>query len=157
MLPKKVAEQLVTVRPPLIAGALLLISLLLHYVVPFWDFFNLRVLDVGIIFVAAGFILIAWAFILNKHHGNDILPTAPKASALLTTGPYTFTRNPMYLGMSIMLLGIAFIFGTLPFFFAAGIFYFILNVAHIPFEEFKLEKQFGDSYRVYLRRTRRWI
>lgn len=156
MLPTDLAKKLVPLRPPLIAGGLMGLAFLTH-LLPFMRVFEFRIVDVGAVFCLAGLGVLLWAFFLFKQHGNDVLPTAPKAALLLTKGPYIFTRNPMYVGMVVIMLGAAFLFGTLPFFVAAALFYFILNSVHIPFEEHKLENQFGDAYRAYMKHTRRWI
>lgn len=150
-------EKVLHIKPPLIAGGLLLLAALLHFALPIWSFLDLRIVDVGVMIIGAGAGLMLWAFLLFKKHGNSILPTAPRASVLLRKGPYTFTRNPMYLGIALILLGIAFLMGTLPFFVAAGLFHTAVDRVHIPYEEFKLENQFGEAYRSYTARTRRWI
>lgn len=156
MLPVDLAKKLVPLRPPLIVGGLVGLAFFAH-LLPFTHVFEFKIMDLGIVFCAGGTGVLLWAFFLFKKHGNDVLPTAPKAALLLTKGPYMFTRNPMYVGMVVIMLGIALLFGTLPFFVAAALFYFILNSAHIPFEEHKLENQFGETYRAYMKRTRRWI
>lgn len=144
-------------RPPLIALALLLGALALHFTMPVWGFFVLAVWQVAGVLLVAGLVLLLWAFILFKTHANDILPTAPHTTVLITTGPYVYTRNPMYLGLALLLMAAGLFFGTLPFFLAAALFYGIINWVHAPFEEQKLERQFGDTYRAYCLRTRRWL
>jgi protein-S-isoprenylcysteine O-methyltransferase Ste14 len=75
---------------------------------------------------------------------------------LVTSGPYRFTRNPMYLGHLIFLLGLALTFRS---WFGLALF-----LVHIPWfngrilrDEVRLKRIFGDDYARYLRRTRRWI
>ena len=53
----------------------------------------------GITLVAVAFIAPVWAFVLFRREGTEIEPTSPTNRKLITSGPYQFTRNPMYLGL----------------------------------------------------------
>ena len=61
----------------------------------------------GITLVAVAFIAPVWAFVLFRREGTEIDPTSPTNRKLITSGPYQFTRNPMYLGLVILTLGVA--------------------------------------------------
>ncbi len=87
---------------------------------------------------------------------TPIKPTETPA-AMVTDGPYRVTRNPMYLGFVIMLLGAAVWVGTLPMFLAPAAFFLIISLVYIPREEEKMEKIFGQGYRDYKKRVRRWL
>jgi protein-S-isoprenylcysteine O-methyltransferase Ste14 len=67
------------------------------------------------------------------------------------------TRNPMYLGMLIMLAGVAFFFGTLPFSAATAVYFVIIDRWFCRFEEEKLIAAFGRDYEEYRSGVRRWI
>ncbi len=67
--------------------------------------------------------------------------------ALVTEGPYQFTRNPMYLGLVILSLGVAIWVGAWPMFLAPIAVFATANWVHIPFEEDKMRRQFGADYR----------
>ena len=56
----------------------------------------------GITLVAVAFIAPVWAFVLFRREGTEIDPTSPTNRKLVTSGPYQFTRNPMYLGLVIL-------------------------------------------------------
>ncbi|MCB9848259.1 MAG: isoprenylcysteine carboxylmethyltransferase family protein [Phycisphaeraceae bacterium] len=78
-------------------------------------------------------------------------------NALIRTGMYRFTRNPIYLGMTIALLGIAVVLGVakplpVPFLFA-----FVVGRLFIRREEANLHAEFGKAYDDYRARVRRWI
>ncbi len=76
---------------------------------------------------------------------------------LVTDGLFKYSRNPMYLGFGLVLLGVWLLLGSLlP---VAGILvYFIVTDRwYIEFEEKRLIEKFGDVYRSYQARTRRWI
>ena len=78
-------------------------------------------------------------------------------SAFVASGPYRWVRNPMYIGVFLLLVGYALCAVS----FAALLVPFaMLAAAHlfvIFYEEPALERRFGESYREYRRRTRRWI
>jgi protein-S-isoprenylcysteine O-methyltransferase Ste14 len=57
--------------------------------------------------VAISWILPVWAIVLFRREGTEVEPTSPTNRKLVTSGPYQFTRNPMYLGLVILTLGIA--------------------------------------------------
>ena len=104
----------------------------------------------------AGFVLMLSARRLFKRAGTAIKPY-DQPSKLVVDGPYQLSRNPMYLGVTLILLGIAFWVGTYPFYLVSGVFCFTMNFVFIPNEEKILESTFGNDYLSYKSRTRRWI
>jgi protein-S-isoprenylcysteine O-methyltransferase Ste14 len=110
----------------------------------------------GVLIALAGFGAMTWAWWQFKTAQVAICPTA-KTERLITTGIYTLTRNPMYLGMTMMLLGAAVWFGTLPFYLTTVCFFLIVNRAFCPYEEAKLTAAFGKSFSDYTSRVRRWL
>lgn len=86
---------------------------------------------------------------------TNVNPRRP-ALTVVRKGPYRFTRNPMYLGMVMIMLGVAISFGTAPFFAAAALLFAILNFAFCRFEEERLRAAF-PGYATYAARVRRWI
>ncbi|MEQ1617696.1 MAG: isoprenylcysteine carboxylmethyltransferase family protein [Terricaulis sp.] len=89
--------------------------------------------------------------------GTQILPTSEKNDALVTSGLYNFTRNPMYLGVITASLGVAWWFGRPLMFLAPACIFAITNFALIPFEEAKMRRQFGAAFDDYCKRVRRWV
>lgn len=89
--------------------------------------------------------------------GTEVLPASKKNSTLVASGPFRFTRNPMYLGILVALAGLALVIGTAAAYFAAAAFFAFANYVSIPYEEAKMEAQFGEAYRAYKTRVRRWI
>ncbi len=78
-------------------------------------------------------------------------------TALVTDGPFRFSRNPLYLSLALLLLGVAVFLGSLTAFLAIPAFVGAINVLFIVPEEAKLAAAFGDAYRDYCRRVRRWL
>ncbi len=89
---------------------------------------------------------------------TTISPTRPeKASRVVTTGVYGISRNPMYLGASFLLLAVALFFTDGVAVMMALLYPVYLNFFQIIPEERALEEKFGDEYREYKQRVRRWI
>ena len=107
--------------------------------------------------MAVAFIAPVWAFVLFRREGTEIDPTSPTNRKLITSGPYQFTRNPMYLGLVILALGVALWVGAWPMFIAPVAIFATANWVHIPFEEAKMRCQFGATYEDYIEWVRRWV
>ena len=80
-----------------------------------------------------------------------------RAKKLVTSGPYRFTRNPMYLGMTIFLIGVASILGSPWFLLGALAFCLYIQRFQIMPEERVMREKFGAEYDSYSQRVRRWI
>lgn len=76
---------------------------------------------------------------------------------LLTSGPYSFSRNPMYLGWGLIHLGIAFLLNTVWLVGTLVLAFAFIHFFEIPKEERRLEEQFGEAYREYRRKVRRYL
>lgn len=143
--------------PPLWAFIYLVIAGTVSSLYPWRTVFDLRFVWLGGIFIVLGFGLSFWAFLLFQREGTEINPTSETNRALVARGPFRFTRNPMYLGLTVLTLGIAFCVGSLPMFAAPLLTFATANWAHIPFEEAKMRRQFGPAFDDYTRQVRRWI
>ena len=106
---------------------------------------------------ASGLLLAGWGERTFAAEGTDILPASPTNKKLVMRGPFRYTRNPMYLGLVLMAFGFAFYFGTIAFYAVPVLLFLLCNFSFIPFEEGKMQRQFGDQYTDYLRRVRRWV
>lgn len=86
---------------------------------------------------------------------NPLRPA--RASSLVIAGAYRVTRNPMYLGMALLIGSLAVLFGTVPALAAPVLFVaFITRFQIIP-EERAMAARFGDAYHAYCQRVRRWL
>ncbi len=144
------------IRPPILAGLYLLGALGLHYAFPVWKIVRPPYHLLGVIVLGAGIGVTGRALTLFKEAGTTHNPYGIPV-ALVTTGPFRFTRNPMYLGVTSVLLGIAILIGTLPLFLAPLLFFLTIHTVFIPDEERTLERIFGQQYVDYKSRVRRWL
>lgn len=83
--------------------------------------------------------------------------TFKKPRQLVKKGLYKFSRNPIYLGFTLSLIGVWVLTGNLIGLFGVLIFFLISNFWYIPYEERRLEKEFGEEYKLYKSKVRRWI
>lgn len=91
-----------------------------------------------------------------KAVGTPVPPTKP-TTAIVTEGIYARTRNPMYLGLTLVLIGLGLLFGSLWFLIAAPFAVFCVTKLAIEREERYLSAKFGDDYHSYKARVRRWL
>ena len=110
----------------------------------------------GGIWIFLGLLLIAWAMFSFRRVGTSPIPHVP-TTALTSDGPYRLTRNPMYLAMALICVGIGLAFNMLWPLLSVPIVMVIVDRMVIHKEERYLETKFGDQYRDYRKRVRRWI
>lgn len=109
---------------------------------------------VGIALGAAVSLWCAWDFAV-KGRGTPAPIDPPKE--LLVNGLYRYVRNPMYLGIILILLGEAFLFCSLALFFYGALAFSIFHLFVVRYEEPALARKFGESYRGYCLETPRWL
>jgi protein-S-isoprenylcysteine O-methyltransferase Ste14 len=110
----------------------------------------------GLIIGALGLVLIFLGVLTLRRHETTVMPDKA-ASELVTSGPYRIFRNPIYLGEVMALFGVAELTKNIWFVLAAGLFGLLVTALQILPEERHLEARFGEAYRDYKRRARRWI
>lgn len=146
------------IPPPIIYAGLYLLSFWIQGLLPVsdvwlqaaWCFFA------GWVGIGISMLLLFSALLRFIQTGNTFVTMKP-ASSLQTGGIYTFTRNPMYLGLLALYTGFAFFFGNSWTFILIPVLIFIINVYVIRKEELYLSQQFGEDYSAYRKHTRRWI
>lgn len=104
----------------------------------------------------AGLALFLWSAVTLRRHGTTILPDKA-ATVLVTDGPFRFRRNPIYVSHAFMLLGVAELTHNVWFVILATLYIPLVTWLAVLPEERHLEAQFGEDYRAYKARTRRWI
>jgi protein-S-isoprenylcysteine O-methyltransferase Ste14 len=110
----------------------------------------------GVAPLAAGLVLAVAGVGAFRRAGTTVIPFA-LSSALVTTGVYRFTRNPMYLGLTLILTGSAWLCGSLGAFLPLPFLVWILQGGYICAEERVLEQSFGADYVRYCSNVRRWL
>jgi len=109
----------------------------------------------AVVFVLA-LVLAIWAIDTMTRAGTNV-PTNRPTTAIVEGGPYRFTRNPIYMGMFGGLIGLGIAFDN-PWLLAMLVpFALVIRYGVVAREEAYLERTFGDAYRGYRRRVRRWL
>jgi len=112
----------------------------------------------SLIILALSFIPASGAFRLFFRYQTTPDPRHPEeASKLVTSGIYSFTRNPMYLGLFLILIAWAVYLGSLLIMFFPLLFVWVVTELQIKPEEAALQKKFGKEYKSYKQNVRRWL
>ena len=151
-----VCDRMVAYRPPRIAMGLLVAAAGIEFLIPArWP--HPRSIPVaGLTIASLGFLLMIRAWWLFRVHDTAICPTA-EATFFITNDVFALTRNPMYLGMVMMLLAVALSTGGWPFYLGTLTYALILNNVFCRYEEQKMNESFGDRYEDYATKVRRWL
>jgi protein-S-isoprenylcysteine O-methyltransferase Ste14 len=110
----------------------------------------------GLGLLVLGFLVRVWATFHFYEHGMRVISLTPQR-ALITAGPYRFSRNPLYLGGNVfMFFGAALLEGS-PTALVATAIHIPLMDRFVRREEVQLERDFGEAWRSYKQRVRRWL
>ncbi|NYT78035.1 isoprenylcysteine carboxylmethyltransferase family protein [Alcaligenaceae bacterium] len=146
------------VPPPVVMIVVGALMWLLSYLFPAFTLPSISHLWVAIIFVLVGLVIGMLGIITFSRAGTTSNPRKnAKVSALVTSGIYRFTRNPMYLGVLLLLIGWGVYLGNILALICAFVFVLYINHYQIRPEERLLEHKFGDEYVSYKAKVRRWI
>jgi protein-S-isoprenylcysteine O-methyltransferase Ste14 len=110
----------------------------------------------GVLVAAYGGTIAVWGLMRFHRQKTPYLHHKP-ATALVMSGAYTRSRNPMYVGLVCALLGIGLFFGAAPILVSAFVMFAYLNWYVIPREEAYLARAFGEPYAAYCKRVKRWL
>jgi protein-S-isoprenylcysteine O-methyltransferase Ste14 len=144
--------------PPMIFLSAVAAAVALGYVYPLGGMlpFGTAVRIIGALLLLAGIGLDVAAMREMRRHRANILPHRA-ATALVTSGPFALSRNPIYLGNTLVLTGAALLFSSLWLLLAAAAAAWAVTALAIRREEAHLAAQFGDAWTAYTERTPRWI
>ena len=137
--------------PPIIYAAAILSALVLDNLAPFW----VSETFAGGIILAAGLAIAVAGFNYFQQIGTTFNPTG-SAAKLATGGIFAWTRNPMYLGGSVFFLGLAILMRSGWLLLLVPAIAIALQKLAIEPEEAYLTRRFGDEYRAYCAKVRRW-
>jgi protein-S-isoprenylcysteine O-methyltransferase Ste14 len=102
--------------------------------------------------------LMAWAVVSILSHGTTIDPRRPEATRhLIETGPFAWSRNPIYLADALLLVALVLWVGNPAGLLAVLLFVIAIHRRQIPAEETALAERFGARFEAYRRRVRRWL
>jgi len=147
----------VIIRPPLALLLAIMAGLALNWLVPL-PFLpaDLPTLWLGAAVFAVGLALAIWAITTMTRAGSNV-PTNLPTTTIVERGPYRRTRNPIYLGMFLGLIGLTVALNNLWLLAMLVLFAIVIRYGVVAREEAYLERKFGDVYRSYRSRVRRWL
>jgi protein-S-isoprenylcysteine O-methyltransferase Ste14 len=142
--------------PPLIFAIPLAVGILLKLKFPI-RFLPRKVAPIpGILLIGTAVAVISQAFPRMRRAGTNVNPTKP-TTALVMEGPFKYTRNPLYLSMTLFYVGVATLVNTLWAILLLPFVLYLINSGVINREERYLKRKFGEQYVQYTQRVRRWI
>lgn len=148
---------MIKVPPPIWALIYLLIAVAVSALAGWPRLPGLPIVPLGVVLAVIGVAFPVWAATHFVRARTTFHPDAAAHARLVVEGPYRFTRNPMYLGLTLVTLGIAVWNGAWPMFLAPIGIAVTVSLVHIPYEEAAMRREFGDAFDDYMRRVRRWL
>ena len=141
--------------PPFLTLLGLILQGFLNSFLPFYSFnYFPTILSIALVLFGVGSIV--YLLDLFKKKETAILPDGDP-EVLLTDGPYRYSRNPIYISMTIILIGSAMLYNCLSAFIIPILFMILVKNIWIDYEETKLKKIFGQEYLNYQKKVGRWI
>ena len=144
------------IYPPAIFYTLAIANIIIWLILPKEYLFSFPINLIGLIAVTFGIIINLWTDIIFKQNNTTVKPDGIP-STLIVSGPFSLSRHPMYLGMSLTLFGEAIILGSLASFLIPILFIILIEKLFIPTEEKTLITWFPKEYSDYQKRKRKWI
>ena len=144
------------VLPPTYFLVALLGMTVLHFVWPLGRYCSFPLTLTGLAPLLVGVLLNLAADREFKRHATTVKPFE-QSSALVTAFPFSLSRNPMYLGVAVMLLGVALLLGTISPLLPVVVFPILMDVKFVRVEERMLAETFGTEWVRYRSKVRRWI
>lgn len=142
--------------PPIYHVIAIFIMVALNLVFPLKEIISSPHKYLGFTFVLIGTgMSLGGAFMFGK--AKTPIRPFKKSTQLLTTGLYRYTRNPIYLGMILVLFGVFILLGSITPFLVIPSFVWLIQRKFVAVEEKHLEETFGQQYRAYKQTVRRWI
>jgi protein-S-isoprenylcysteine O-methyltransferase Ste14 len=146
----------VRVMPPVYLLAAIVVMAALDWLLPGGSALPVPWRWLGLVPLIGGLLLGGLAARLFRKHQTTIKP-GQVSNLLMSGGPYRLTRNPIYVGMVLVLAGVATLLGGIAEWFVLPVFIWLIARNVIPVEESMLEERFGREYQAYRVRVRRWI
>jgi len=148
----------VYIPPPLIYAFVFFLSLLLNWFFPLPDHWLKNEISTAAGWVCLGvWLILTIPALVRFARTKNTLITVKPASSLQTGGVYSYTRNPMYLGLLMLYTAMAFFKGDTWTFILLPLIILLIQEYVIKKEEIYLSEAFPGTYRDYCKRVRRWI
>ena len=142
--------------PPLLYGAAFLVVLALNWLLPLQIVKQTVALWVGVALVVVGAGIGLWGQRTMRAAGTSVHPSEP-TTAIVTRGPFRFSRNPLYVALTLLYVGLSLAVNTWWGLIALVPLLFTLHYGVVLREERYLERKFGDTYREYRVKVRRYL
>ena len=146
----------VVVPPPLLYGGAFVVLLVLRWFWPMPIFGHAVALWLGLALLVLGIGMAAWGIRTMQAAGTNVNP-ALLTTAIVKSGPFRFSRNPLYLALMLLYLGLTLAFNT---WWGIVLLVPVLIIMHrgvVLREERYLEQKFGETYRQYRSKVRRYL
>ena len=144
------------IYPPMWLLIGIIVTFVLNEYFPGPRFTSLEGQLAGGVLIVIGLALLVIAGGLFQRAGTNLIPFR-EVTALVTTGVYRYSRNPMYLGMACVLLGLAITVGAATALLVPPVFMAIIEFRYIRPEEEMLRGVFPEEFPAYCQRVRRWL
>jgi len=147
----------VVIHPPIALVILLVVAFALNWFrpLPFMPA-SLPHIELGLVVLLLALLIVRWAAVSFRKARTNIL-TSQSTTAIVSTGPFAYSRNPIYVAILLALVGFAVAADSLWFFAALVVMALILQFGVIAREEIYLERKFGAPYLDYKAKVRRWL
>ena len=146
----------VKVAPPILLLIHIITAFLLNWLLPLPFAFPRILVWIGYALTVIGFVL-PFSAASRFMEAHTTLDPHGSVTEVVTSGPYRFSRNPIYLGFVCFLIGFTSIFRTYWGLILSPVLLFSLHQFVIKHEEIYLEEKFGETYTNYKSRVRRWL
>jgi len=146
----------VVALPPFLYGGAFLVVLVLRWIWPMPILGRSVIIWPGLALVAVGLGIAIWGRRTMVAAGTNVNPSRP-ATVIVTSGPFRFSRNPLYVSLTLLYLGLSLAFDTWWGPIALIPLLIVMHLGVVLREERYLDKKFGESYRQYRSSVRRYL
>jgi protein-S-isoprenylcysteine O-methyltransferase Ste14 len=147
----------VIARPPFLYLGVFLVALVARWFVPLPILSNTAAaVALGLVLAVVAVAVARWGRRTMKAAGTNINPAQP-AMTIVTSGPFRYSRNPLYLALTLLYVGLTLAVNTWWGLVCLVPLLITMHLGVVRREERYLERKFGDSYRTYRSRVRRYL
>jgi protein-S-isoprenylcysteine O-methyltransferase Ste14 len=146
----------ISVTPPVLFSGFIVAGFIIEILIGFPILPGFIAKGLAILLLIAIVVLVVSAYLTLKQAGTPINPRL-STTAVVTTGPFAYSRNPLYLALVALFVAIGLLINSLPFLLVAAAFAVALQRLVIEAEERYLEAKFGATYTDYKAKVKRWL